>query len=254
MIENMFNNSYLKTPNIPENKVKTVLVDYRISKTALNSLKELGVCVVFTKKIDTLYEAVNGHPDMQIHHIKGRTFVCAEEVYDYYKKELKNAEIIKGLSKLDEKYPYDIAYNAAVVGNNVFHKLKYTDNKMLDYYELSNKKLHNVTQGYTKCSVCILNKNAIITSDFKIQQISNDAGIDSLYFDSKQIRLKGLSNGFVGGICGLIDKNKLAVNGDINKLSNGELFLNFCKKHNVEVISLTKEIPEDIGSIIPLTE
>ena len=250
----MFNNFYLKTPNIPENKVKTVLVDYRISKTALNSLKELGVSVVFSKKIDKLYNCVNGHPDMQIHHLSERTFVCAEDVYDYYKKVLKDAEVIKGSSRLNSKYPYDIAYNVAVVGNNVFHNLKYTDELLLNYHKSNNKILHNVKQGYTKCSVCILNEQAIISSDLKIQQLATDIGIDSLYFDSKEIKLKGMSNGFIGGICGLIDRNKLAVNGDIKKLSNGELFIQFCNKHKVDIITLTDEIPEDIGSIIPLTE
>ena len=244
---------YLKVPNLPQNRVTTVIVDYRISKESENTLKNKGINVLKTAKLNNLYQAVNGHPDMQIHHLGGNLFVCENTLYDYYKNLLPDAIIVSGCC-LSSEYPYDIAFNAARVGDFCFHNLKYTDSQILEYYKRKGVKLINVKQGYSKCSVCLINENSIITSDIKIAEKASKIGIDTLYFDSNEIILKNLNHGFVGGIGGLIDKNVLAINGNIANLNNHRGLLKFCQNKGVKIQSLSDSIPEDIGSIIPIKE
>ena len=245
---------YIKVPNIPQCKVTCVIVDYRIDKTSEQTLLNNNIKVLKTAKLNSLYDSVNGHPDMQIHHIGDNLFVCEKSLVEYYQKLLPDASIVSGNNELQDKYPLDISLNCARVGNFIFHNLNFTDSKILEYYKTNGVKLINVKQGYSKCSVCVINENAIITSDIKIAEFALKNSIDAMFFDNKEIRLKGLSYGFIGGICGLIDKNLLAVNGNIERLTNYQSLLDFCQKYRTKVLSLNDSIPEDIGSILPIKE
>lgn len=245
---------FIKIPNIPKNKVSCVIVDYRINQDSEKTLIDNGIKVIKTAKLNNLYEAVDGHPDMQIHHIGDDLFVCEKTLVDYYKKQLPDANIVSGNSTLKNKYPCDIAYNACRIGDYLFHNLSFTDSKLLEYYKRNGVKLINVKQGYAKCSVCILNKNAIITSDIKIAELAQNSGIDAMFFNSNEITLKGLNYGFIGGICGMISKNTLAINGDVKKLTNYQSLLDFCQTYQTNVLRLNDLVPEDIGSILPIKE
>ncbi|MBR3791681.1 MAG: hypothetical protein IKK18_03170 [Clostridia bacterium] len=244
---------FIKTPNIPTGKVSCVLVDYRINETSEMALMNQGIKVLKTAKLNSLYESVDGHPDMQIHHLGNNLFVCEKTLLSYYKNLIPDANILPGI-ELCEKYPYDIAFNACRVGNFLFHYLNFTDYNILEYYKTNGVKLINVKQGYSKCSVCVINENAIITSDIKIAEKARENGLDALFYDNTQIILKKLSKGFVGGISGLIDKNTLAINGNIEKLYNSERLLYFCQMHQISILSLYDGIPEDIGSILPIKQ
>lgn len=248
----MLTKKYIEIPNLPTRPVKKVLVDYRISQKSVNKLEQEGIEVLFTTRHDKLYEAVLGHPDMQIYHVCNNTFVCEPGLYDYYKKLFPDALIIPGDSYLNAKYPDDIAYNAARVDNFIFHKLLNIDKKISIYAAKHNLKLINVNQGYSKCSICVVSNNAIITSDFMISKAAKEVGIDALYVDSNDVKLSGVSNGFIGGIFGKISENKLVVNGDIKRLKYGNKIIEFCYKYNVNILNLNEEIPYDIGSIIPV--
>ncbi len=250
----MISERYVHTPNLPLNKVTCVLVDYRISAKSEKTLTKMGIKVLKTAKLNSVYESVNGHPDMQIHHIGDNVFVCEKSLTEYYNNLLPDAEIVSGNTHLTSVYPYDIAYNGAKIGDYFFHYLNYTDSKIIEYYKTNREKLINVKQGYTKCSVAIINKNAIITSDIKIAQKAQNVGIDALFTENDQIILKGQNCGFFGGICGKTDKNTLVINGNINKLRNAESLLNFCQGNGVNIKSLNNCIPEDIGSILPIKE
>lgn len=246
--------NYLKTPNLPDTRVTKVIVDYRISQEAQKALNKEGIEVIKTIRHTGLYDAVCGHPDMQIHHLGDDKFVCELNVYDYYKEKLPCATIIRGETAIKSEYPFDIAYNGVALGDFFFHNLKYTDKMIYQYKITKEHQLINVKQGYTKCSVCILNEHAIITSDKIVAKKAQENKIDALYVSPAKIKLSGFSNGLVGGICGLIDRETLAVNGDVALLDCGAEFISFCKKHNVNILQLTDAIPEDIGSIIPIAQ
>ncbi len=240
-------------PNLPDKKIKNVIVDFRMSKTSKNTLSKLDINIIPTLKLNTLYNAVCAHPDMQIHQLDEKCFVCEPTLYEYYKSKLINASVLKGKTTLTSKYPYDIAYNAVRVGKCVFHNLKYTDLSIIEYYKSHGVKLINVKQGYSKCSVCILNEHAIITSDKIIADTAEKNNIDALFYESKEIRLFELSYGFIGGICGKIAPDVLAVNGNIEFLSNSYKVIDFCNKYKIKILNLSNEVPQDIGSIIPVS-
>lgn len=241
--------NFIKTPNLPERPVTSVIVDYRTNPDSIKMLNSLGICVYTTKRIDSLYEAVSGHPDMILHHLGGEKLIIAPDSIDL---NIPDADVIIGKSSLKSLYPYDIHYNACRVGNFLIHNFKYTDNSILKNSD-SLIKIH-VKQGYSKCSVCIINEKAIITSDTGIFKKCKEFNLDTLLIDDSDILLKGVSHGFFGGSSGLISPELLAVNGDIKTHRNYKEIKAFCDKHSVKILSLHSGAIEDIGSIIPLTE
>ncbi len=240
---------YIKTPNLPDEMVSAVLVDYRINCASIKTLNSLGIKVYTTKSTDCLYEAISGHPDVVMHHIGDRKFIVSPENVEYFKR-IPEIEIIVGKSRLNTNYPDDISYNAARVGEYLIHNFKYTDRVILENSEHLTKI--DVSQGYSKCSVCVVDNKAIITSDIGIAKKCDNFGIDVLFIDDECVKLKGVSHGFFGGTTGKLSKNLLAVNGDIKYHKNYEEVKEFLDKYSVEIINLNSGVLEDIGTIIGL--
>lgn len=235
-------------------RIKYLLADYRITQQAILELRRLGIKLINTMPVPILQKAVSGHPDMALHHLGRQYFCCPPQTAAYYQSVLPDAEIIVGNSELDRNYPADIAYNVGRVGNNAFHNFKYTDRKIYEYYEKIGVNLIHVNQGYSKCSICIVTSNAIITEDIKIAIQADLHGIDVLYLKNKSIYLKGMSCGFIGGAAGLFDQHTLLLNGSIARHPDCDKIVGFCQKYNVQIHSLHSGRIEDIGSLIPLSE
>lgn len=250
----MQNKTYLKTPNLPTKSVKTMLADSRISADAMQEFKRMGIRVLFSATASVLQKPVSGHPDMTLHHLDDRVFCCPPQLKTYYQNLLPDAEILAGKTELSRNYPGDIAYNVGRVGRYAFHNLKYTEPQICAYYEKIGVNLIHVPQGYSKCSICVISKNAIITTDTKIAAAADLHGIDVLYIDNASIQLTGMSCGLIGGCTGLAAPDKLLVNGNINLHPEHMRIFEFCRKYHVEIHSLHSGVLEDIGSLIPLFE
>ena len=243
---------YFKKPNTPNKCSGGVIVDYRIGEESINELNRLGIKALKSCQIPSLYDAVCGHPDMQIHHFGGNRFVCAPEAFEHYTKLLPDADIIKGSKPLTAAYPDDICYNAAAFGNYLICNTVSTTIEISSEYQRRGQTILNVKQGYSKCSICVVNDNAIITADEGIYKTALENKIDVLKISEGFISLKNMSYGFIGGATGLIAHDALAVNGDIKTHINSADIISFCKNHGVEVVSLKKGEIEDIGSILPI--
>lgn len=239
---------FVETANIPSKQVSGVIADYRISDASVNMLNSIGINVIPSCAVLSLYNAVKGHPDMLIHHFGGNKFLTAPEAYSYFCSVLPEAEIIKGSKALSDKYPEDIAYNAAVMGDTLICSAEHTAPEITSSYS----KILSVKQGYSKCSVCIVSDNAIITSDKGIYKTAAANGIDVLCINEGYIYLKGMSHGFIGGATGLISDNILAVNGNIKTHPDCDAICSFCKQYGVEILPLNDGDITDIGSIIPI--
>lgn len=226
---------------------KKVVVDYRISDESIQSLKSEGFDVIKSYKLDKLQEAVNGHTDLQITKIHDKIFVCPE-CFGYYNEQL-DINLIRGASMLNYKYPFDVPYNIAHFGNFTVHNFNFTDPKIREYIIEKNLIEIDTKQGYTKCNICIISDNAVITEDESIYNELIKYNIDVLKIKKGDVRLKGFDYGFFGGATGLY-KSILYINGELKTHTDAELIQCFCKKYNVSIKELKKGDILDIGSIL----
>lgn len=192
------------------------------------------------------------HPDLRICRITGSLAVVSPDLPDSFITALNNLgiETVKGEKIPFGKYPDDIPYNCAVTENFAVHNFKYCDPVIVSTLKKLNKKLIDVKQGYSKCSVCFAGKNTVITEDPEIAQAVNDNGYRSLLIGRGSIRLEGFDYGFFGGATGLIEPDTLLINGKLSTHKSCELITKFTKENNITIVELNKDHITDAGSII----
>jgi len=245
----------INIPNLPSVITNRVLLDTRVAIKCSQTLKLYEIEIIPVPKHDFLTAPVASHPDILLHHLGNEEIIISPNLHPELRNKLSSIgyTLVEGMSVLSSKYPNNIAYNVARVGGKAFHNLKYTDPTLMYYLKRNNIKCIHVPQGYSKCSICIINKDAIITSDKKIAEVARENQIDVLLLPpQKDILLHGLDYGFIGGATGLISSNLLAISGNISHLSSFVEIQSFANKHGVKVLNLFDEPVVDCGSIIAI--
>ena len=248
--------SFVKVPNIPQKRVATVIVDGRIAVSLEKGFYENRIEIIKTGYHSELYKAVSYHPDIVFHHIGDKRIIYAPGADGHVLKGIcgMGFELIIGSSVLTSQYPGDICYNVARVGRFAFHNTKYTDKVICRYLEEDGVMLVHVNQGYSKCSVSVVDENSIITMDKGIAAAAERKGLDVLFVEEENILLPGLDKGFIGGSSFLIDRMTWAITGNIETLKCSREIKDFLKHKGMEVICLSKDFVVDIGSVITLLE
>ena len=227
--------------------MKKLLVDKNISTYSVQFLKSLGFTLIFTTKLFSIDNSTSTHPDMQFVKIGRKKAIVALQSLDYYKKNLPDYDFLS-FDDIKSPYPNDTLLNFVLL-NNISICTEYQFDR-IDL--LKNYKCLYVKQGYTKCNICISNDNAILTSDLGIIKSLKNSGIEAFYLPDSQIKLDGYKNGFWGGATGLIDKNKLFFNGNIENLDCYNQLLSVLEQLKIEPLYHTKTELYDVGSIILL--
>ena len=228
--------------------MKNLIVDFRIHNDEKNYLISKGYNLLICPPSHLLYDAVCGHPDMLLHVLENKIVVHKGMNNDFIQTLiLQNYKVYKSKSTLKTKYPYNICLNSLSIRNLFVHFIKFTDKNLL--LIAKDKIIIDVKQGYTKCSTCIVNDHAIITSDITIAKALSIEKIDVLLIPPGDILLPGLNYGFIGGATGLIEENVLAFYGHLDYYLYGKEVLAFLNKHKVEPVFLRNGKLVDRGSI-----
>lgn len=225
-------------------------VDYRITETEINSLKKFNFDVIKIPRDNNLYKAIDGHTDIQVNILDTNTIIINKNINLTFKELLKtkNINFIESCTTLSEKYPNNIPLNAYITDNYLIHNLKFTDKKILDYCK--NKKIINVKQGYTKCSILPLREKAIITNDNGIYNTLKSEGFDILLLPYGDIELSGLNYGFIGGVGGMISNDCMAFFGSLDNYAYGDEVKKFLYKYDIKPIYLNNTKLIDRGSLL----
>lgn len=226
---------FVEKPNLPESRVTTAAVSGAYPEI-LEALKAHGIRCVTTEFDTRLPDPIAYHADMQMFHLdKGRTFVLRGE--EALKKQLK-----------------DVLCNMLNLNGTVLANLGVMDPNIYTCLEDAGLKMRHVNQGYTRCATAVVAKDAIITMDLGIRALAQFLGIDVLLVHEENVFLDGYDYGFLGGCCGLIDKNVVAFTGKLDSLECAAEIRAFLEKHCVQYIELTQNQMIDIGGILPLME
>lgn len=229
-------------------------VDYRITNEEINNLIKYDLTPIIVPKSTEVYDAINGHVDIQLNILSNeeKSLIIQKNINKEFLHFLSSNGIKYILSEkaLGKLYPDNIILNALITDNFFLHNTNFTDNNLINTQV--NKKIINVKQGYSKCSILPIRNEAFITSDkgiFKALKIEN---IDTLLVPPGDILLPSLNYGFIGGTGGMISKNKLGLFGELEHYLYGDEIYKFLYKYDVEPISLKKGKLIDRGSLLVL--
>ncbi len=243
---------FLKSPNLPENKVTTVFAD--IDDFALKSLfDDLSIKVVPVTQNELLDSPVSKHADILANYVGKSTFLVDEnqkELYSFIENNNGKSVIIENIQS---PYPNDCLLNFADIGDYIICNKSILTEEIAEI--LPDKPIIAVKQGYSKCSVCICSRNTIITDDKSVYNaVSQYDNINSLLIEKGSVRINKYDYGFIGGCCGLIDKNLLLFNGDLSLHSDFDKIKKFLYDNDISYIEIKGKPLTDIGSIIPIME
>lgn len=230
-------------------------IDYRATKEELDNILKFNINPILVPKCNSVYEAINGHPDIQLNILKNNSpnkVIVQKEIPEDFKNILlkNNINFIISKNTLSSKYPKDIILNSLTLESYFIHTLKYSDENLLNSQE--SKIRINVPQGYTKCSILPVREKSLITSDKGIFESLKDYGFDILLLPPGDILLPSLNYGFIGGAGGMISNDKMAFFGDLDNYKWGDEVRKFLFKYDVSPIALRKGKLIDRGSLLAL--
>lgn len=252
----------LSTPLLPTNKVKTVFVSAEYPNIIKSLTENFNLDIIEVEQNPDLEPSVSSHADCMLIQIDLNTVLVEKNNYNkivnYFTNKTgevnSNFNIIMEKEQIKSPYPGDVKLNCKVIGNRIICNKAKISSFIKDYSYKSHIELIHTNQGYAACSAIVLNDNALITDDESIYLSSKSNGIDCILISKGSVKLKGYNYGFIGGTCGMLDKNLLAFTGKLKSHSDAERIISFLNKHHINYIELSDEPLIDIGGIIPLIE
>ena len=229
------------------------LIDCRADFYLLSALEKYGFETILMPPADYLQKGVSSHTDMLI-------FIGFDRLFCHRLYYSKNKELIDRLAEhtgleltlsdepTDEKYPRDVLFNACAVGNRLICNKNTVSKLIIDAAGKNNYEIINVPQGYTKCSICVVSDNAIITADQAIAKACAVSDIDVLTVSEGHISLPSYDHGFIGGASGLCDNNVYFC-GSLETHPDADRIIDFCKSHGKSAVSLSKNVLLDVGTV-----
>ena len=234
-----------------------LIIDERIRKIEKEKLKDLGYTLIEIQANENVYEEISSHVDIVVCKI-GNKLIIEPSIYEKIKgKLLYNYNIEQGKQKVEKKYPYDIKYNVCTIGKKALHNFEYTDDKIKEELIKQGYELINTTQGYTNCSIAVIDDNSAIVTDKGLYKILQKHNIDVLYLeyqpDIKLLTSNGYSkkNGFIGGAISRIGEN-IVVFGDLNKIDKDEKIKKFIFAKKLNIIDFKELDVIDYGGMVLL--
>ena len=235
---------------------KYIVIDSKMRKVEKEYLNSLGYRVINVQTNKNLYDEISSHVDIFCCKIKDKV-VLEPSVYKYLKEEkndLKN--VICGKNIVSSKYPLDVLYNVCCIGENIIHNFKYTDEKILEIVQNEKLNMININQGYSNCSIAVIDDKSVVVTDKKIAEKLIENDIDVLLLE-ENLDIKLLKNdgkyskmkGFIGGCMSRIE-NKIIIFGDISKIDKEKKIRNFIQSRNLEIVYFNGLDVIDYGGVL----
>lgn len=240
--------------------MKYLIIDKRMRPIEKDKLKQLGYKLIELEQNTNIYEEISSHVDIHVCKI-GSKLIVEKSKYPKIKdciREWNNSIRIEiGQDFISQNYPQDIKYNVCIIGNKAIHNFEYTDRKIKEELIKQNYELINTNQGYTNCSIAVIDDNSAIVTDKGLYKILEKHKIDVLYLkenlDIKLLTKSGYStrNGFIGGAIAKIDNN-IIIFGDLNKIDKQSKIRDFIMSKDLNIIEFKNLDIIDYGGIVEI--
>ena len=243
----------IKTPCLPKGKVKHCLIGGKYSEE-IKELKKLNIECLSLNENSLLEDEINSHADILAFNFgNGQVLLNKGSIGE---EELKKLGIMPVFYNgvISSPYPNDIPLNVAFTGNHIICNSDYTAKEITAFAKNNNIEIIRTKQGYSKCNLCIINDNAVITEDKGLACLLKKYQYSVLLISSGDIYLSDTHYGFLGGASCKISRNKMYFSGDLSCHRDYERIIEFLNLYNIEPVYNKSRKLTDFGGIIQLTE
>lgn len=248
---------FVETPNLPV-CAGTVIIGEKYCNMLQNGVENWGINVLPMPDNPCIDARLSGHADLSVLHLGGNRLLLAPYLKgSSFSQQLGNMGFDLEFADIEQSalYPNDAQMNVCIIGDKVIYNPKTVPDVMVKYLTFGDRAVQiNNRQGYSRCSVCVVSDDAIITADEGIYRSAEAHGIDVLKIQPGYIDLPGFDYGFIGGASFKISDTKLAFTGGLDRHPDAEQIIEFTSLHNVDIVYITDKPAFDIGGAIPITE
>ena len=248
---------FVSLPNLPL-RAGEVIIGEKYFDILENPLKKLGIDAAKVPDNPCVDKRLSGHADLSVLHRGGKELLLAP-----YLKGSKFAESMQKrgfeVSFADivqqAEYPLDAQLNCCVAGKNIIAAPTVSYAEIVNYFTIKKGyRMISCKQGYARCSVCVVDENAIITADRGIAAAARENGLEVLAISPGFIALDGFPYGFIGGAAFKMANDTLAFTGTLDQHPDKEAIENFLAVRKIKPVYITHYSIFDIGGALPVTE
>lgn len=237
--------------------METLIIDDRMRNVEKEKLRNLGYGLIELKQSEKVYQEISSHVDIFTCKI-GDKLIIEPTQYNHIKPQLSEKyDLVQGKEVIEKKYPFDIKYNVCTIGKKALHNFEYTDSKIKEELKKQDYELINTTQGYTNCSIAVIDENSAIVTDKGLYKILQKHNVDVLYLEYEpDIKLLDKNrysskSGFIGGAISRIEDN-IIIFGDLNKIDCDQKIRKFILNKKLNIIEFEGLDVVDYGGIVEL--
>lgn len=217
----------------------------------IKELQDLGCDVITFNGSKALDDEINCHADINVFNCNNGVLIINSDIIGESEPYLKGFKLIE-CKGIKSPYPDDIKLNCALIGKYLLCNTRFIADEITTFCKNNNIEPLHTNQGYSKCSVCVLNDNAVITEDTAIASLLKNCQIDVLLIEKGYVSLSDKHFGFIGGASGMLNTDTLYVSGDISEHPSYNDILKFLDKHHIKLVFNKSRKLNDFGGFIKL--
>lgn len=248
---------FVETPNLPV-CASTVIIGEKYCNILQNGVGKLGINILSMPDNPYVDARLSGHADLSVLHLGGDRLLLAPYLKrSSFSQQLEDRGFDIRFADIEQSalYPNDAQMNVCILGDKVIYNPKTVPDTIVKCLTTDDRAVQiSSRQGYSRCSVCVVSDNAIITADEGICRSAEAHGVDVLKIRPGYIDLPGFDYGFIGGASFKISDTKLEFTGRLDKHPDAERIIDFASLHNVDIVYITDNPVFDIGGAVPITE
>lgn len=250
---------FVQKPNLPSSDVVLAAAGEKYLRLINYGASKLGIELLTIPENVYLDSRLSGHADLSFLHTGYNSVFASSQVMSFgllTRLESEGFEVLEPQCCPGDVYPYDCKLNVCIAdkyyicNENIIDteiKNRLSDNDLVPVY---------VNQGYSKCSVCLVDSTSAITSDRGIASSLKLYGFDVLLIETGGIILEGFDYGFIGGSAFMAGKDRICFTGDFRFFDGltEKKIMAFLEEREINHSFLTDGPIIDMGGIIQLKE
>ncbi len=237
-------------PNLPEKRITHCLIGEKYLEE-IAELKALGITPIPLKGNPFLQDEIRCHADILAFNPGNGTILINKGSKGESELQKLGYEVIE-IPDIRSPYPYEVALNAALIKDKLICKKIAVNPLITEHCYKENIKVINTNQGYSKCNLCIVSENAIITEDAALAYLLNNYQFNVLKLEPGFVGLSYEHYGFIGGASAKLSEYEIYFSGDLSSHPQYDLIIRFLNKCNVMPVFNKNRPLRDFGGIIQL--
>ena len=192
--------SFVAEPNFPS-AASALLIGEQAAALLRDALYSREIACIEVPNNPDVDERLSGHADLSVLHLGGNRLLLAGYLKGsaFSEKLRDQGTQLSFLNTPQEAvYPLDAGLNLGLMGETLICNPKTAAGEALESAR-KGRRLHTTRQGYSRCTVCMVDRHTLITEDTGVATSAEKAGLTVLRIQPRAVELPGFPYGFLGG-------------------------------------------------------